>query len=245
MISEYRNYIRYNNENLVSIDISNSQPYISTVLFNKDFYNQESPFNIHSITSLSPLSHSLSSTSHTYPPPPMLEESSETPIIPDIQLFRDLVKNGELYEYLEDKFGEELGLSFPDRKAIKEVVFTVLFTSNRFIGQEEAKPKRLFKKLFPSVYEVFAHFKKQDKTFLACLLQRIESYLILNVICKRISREYPDLPIYTLHDSIATTSGNENKIEVIMREELTKHIGIAPHLKYDYWVTDAKNTSVS
>ena len=161
----------------------------------------------------------------------MLEESSETPIIPDIQLFQDLVKNGQLYEYLEEKFSEELELSFPDRKAIKEVVFTVLFTSNRFIGQDEAKPKRLFKKLFPTVYDVFAHFKKQDKTFLACLLQRIESYLVLDVICKRISTEYPDLPIYTIHDSIATASSNENKVEYIMREELTQNIGITPNLK--------------
>jgi hypothetical protein len=120
------------------------------------------------------------------------------------------------------------------------MVFSVLFSSNKFIGQDEAKPKRLFKRLFPSVYDVFSYLKRKDKTFLACLLQRIESYLILDVICKRISNEYPDIPIYTIHDSIATTSGNEKHVERIMKEELTKHIGIPPTLKFDYWISDQK-----
>ncbi len=81
----------------------------------------------------------------------MLEESSETPIIPDIQAYKNLVKNGRFYEALEDHFKNELGLEFDDRKAIKAAVFTVLFTANKFLGQEEAKPKRLFKQLFPNV----------------------------------------------------------------------------------------------
>ena len=76
-------------------------------------------------------------------------------------------------------------------------------------------------------------------------LQHIESYLVLDVICKRISEEHPDLPIYTIHDSIATTSGKEGIVEAIMKAELAKHIGITPNLKYDYWITDANNTSVS
>ena len=159
----------------------------------------------------------------------------------DIKTYIDLVQKGELYEYLEKAFIEELGILFADRKAIKEAVFKVLYTSNHFIGQKDAKPKKIFKKLFPTVYEVFAYLKKKNKKLLPCLLQRIESFLILDVICKRISIEHPDIPIYTMHDGIATSSGNEKIIERIMKEELTKHIGIPPTLKFDYWVNDSKN----
>ena len=238
MKSEYRNYIQYNGENLVSVDIQNSTPYLSTVLFNTEFYDSTQPsttdhaFNIHSIYT-TPTHHYTLPFTHV--PPPMLVKTPETPMNSDFQLFSNLVENGQLYEYLQDIFKDELGIEYEDRKAVKEAVFTILFTGNQFIGQEEAKPKQVFKKHFPTVYELFAYLKKNDKKFLSNLLQRIESHLILNVICKRIAKEYPKLPIFTIHDSIATTSGNEKIVESIMKEELTKHIGIPPSLKFDYW----------
>lgn len=128
-----------------------------------------------------------------------------------------------------------MALEYVDRKAIKEAVFTVLFTSNHFLGQEEAKPKKLFKQLFPIVYKVLAHLKRKDKTLLACLLQRIEAHLILNVITKRIAQERPNLMISSIHDSIITTEGDEKYVESVMQEELTKYIGMTPTLKLDYW----------
>lgn len=60
-----------------------------------------------------------------------------------------------------------------------------------------------------------------------------------------LKEEYPNLPIYTIHDSIATTSGNERIVETIMIEELTKHIGIPPTLKFDLWTHDSDFTKVS
>jgi hypothetical protein len=38
--SELRNYLSYKNEQLCSIDVKNSQPFISTLLFDKSFYSQ-------------------------------------------------------------------------------------------------------------------------------------------------------------------------------------------------------------
>ena len=46
-------------------------------------------------------------------------------------------------------FQLQKGLNFVDRKDVKKAVFQVLFTDNRFIAQETAKPKRIFKELFP------------------------------------------------------------------------------------------------
>ncbi|MCK4820512.1 hypothetical protein KA005_32405, partial [bacterium] len=237
MKGDFKEFILYNGENLVSVDISNSQPYLSTVLLSKEFYETTSTqsLNIHSLPSPhNPLPFISSHNIPTLPPPMCAFPTIDTH--EDVKLFKELVRKGELYEYLEQVFKAELGLSYANRKAVKEAVFTVLFTSNYYIGQEDARPKKLFKKLFPTVYEIFAYLKKKDKKFLAYILHCIESYLILDVICKRISIEHPDLPIYTINDSIATTSGNEKIIEAIMTEELTKYIGIQPKLKFDYWV---------
>ena len=71
--------------------------------------------------------------------------------------------------------------------------------------------------------------------FLAVLLQRIESYLVLEIICKRIALERPKLPIYTIHDSIVTTIGNEEYVKSIMVEMLKSYIGHEPKLKFEYW----------
>ncbi len=120
-------------------------------------------------------------------------------------------------------------------RTIEQAVFTILFTGNQFIGQEEAKPKKLFRELFPTVYDLFAHIKSKDKKLLPLILQRIESYLVLEVICKRIAKEQPSIPLFTVHDSIATTVGNEKIVRDIMLEELTRYIGLEPSLKYDYW----------
>jgi hypothetical protein len=39
---ELRNYITYDDQKLVNIDIKNSQPFFSTLLFNTAFYEEES-----------------------------------------------------------------------------------------------------------------------------------------------------------------------------------------------------------
>jgi hypothetical protein len=53
---------------------------------------------------------------------------------------------------------------------------------------------------------------------------------VLDKICKRISIEKPSLPIFTIHDSIITTRGNESYIQLVMKEELEKGIGKVPIL---------------
>jgi hypothetical protein len=153
----------------------------------------------------------------------------------DLQRYKTLVEQGLFYEYLLEEIGKELGIGYSDRKKVKAAVFQVLFTDNRFLGQKEAKPKKVFKSLFPSVYELFALIKKSDKTNLPRLLQRLESYLMLLVITKRIARERPKLPVFTIHDSIVTTEGNADYVKQVMQHEMQMAIGIVPTLSVEYW----------
>jgi hypothetical protein len=85
------------------------------------------------------------------------------------------------------------------------------------------------------VYELFSFIKKSDKTNLPRLLQRLESYLILLGITKRIARERPKMPIFTIHDSIVTTEGNEEYVKQVMKNEMHMAIGIAPTLSTEVW----------
>lgn len=252
-INKYlRNFITWKGHKLVNIDISNSQPFLSSILFRPQFYQKQvgdsaekiSLFSFLGEEEVSSLSSSLGSLfpflssypSSSHPRPLlMLLKQPQNADVKDIKLFLDLVEKGQLYEYLEEAFRKELGAKFENRKSIKVAVFQVLFTNNRFIGQKDAAPKRLFKELFPDVYNLFAAFKKKDATFLPCLLQKIEAKLILDIITKRISKEKPKIPIFTIHDSVTTTVEHLEYVEQVMKEELTKQIGISPKFKIEYW----------
>jgi hypothetical protein len=165
----------------------------------------------------------------------MLAKKSEMLDSSDLQRYSELVQKGLFYEYMETEIARITGTGYASRKRIKATIFQVLFTDNRFIGQEEAYPKRIFKELFPTVYEVFSLVKRNDKTDLPRLLQRIESHIVLLIITKRIAQERRGLPIFTIHDSIVTTTGNEGYVQNVMAEEMEKAIGIAPQLSIEHW----------
>jgi hypothetical protein len=86
----------------------------------------------------------------------------------------------------------------------------------------------MFRELFPEVYQLFALLKKHDRTALPLMLQQIEATLILERVTRRIAEEFPDLPIYTIHDSVVTLMAYRRRIEQIMEEETVRAIGFKP-----------------
>lgn len=251
--SELRNFLTYNDAPLVSIDIVNSQPYLSTVLLKATFWEQSTthPLESRSFSKVKELSspdcallcvddvapkmcNKIFDSYYNYSSFVMLCKSAETHNQRELQEYINLVKNGEFYQCLQNLFNEQ-GYSLNERKQIKAAVFQVLFTDNRYFGQKGALPKRIFQKTFPTIYKVFARIKRSNKKNLPVLLQRIESYLVLLVICKRIAEERPNLPIFTIHDSIITTVGNEEFVKGMIVEEMKKAIGFPPKLTIDYW----------
>ena len=85
------------------------------------------------------------------------------------------------------------------------------------------------------VYEVFSLIKRKEKSLLARILQSIESDIIVNRASKRIAKEQPDLPIFTIHDSIATILGNEDYVATIITEEVKNLTDLDVQLGYEYW----------
>lgn len=228
---ELRNYLTYNGQKLVNIDIKNSQPLFSLLLLNKDFYTQKNgKYTIYNIpTSLSLLSNQTQSYSTTLI---MIVKSLHKSVNQDIRIYSDMVNSGNFYEEIaklihpNDEF---------NKQKIKEMIFTVFFSNNRFIGQIEAKSKSDFKNTFPSVYDIFRQIKVKNHVALAHILQRIESEIIIQRVVKRISVEKPELPIFTIHDSVATTLGNEDYVSMVIKEEAFKLTGLNVLLGKEYW----------
>lgn len=228
--SELRNMLIYNGLQLVSLDISNSQPYMSTLLFNSSFWELPS---LPDVLTHNSIGFSTTDIFNKYSTCIfiMLCKKANSSMESDLHKYLEIVQNGTFYEYM----AEQSNFDINNRKELKAAIFQVLFTDNRFINQKEASPKRIFKQLFPDVYELFSLLKQKEKNNMPMLLQRIESHVILLIITKRIANENPDLPIFTIHDSIVTTNGNEGYIQKVMEEEMTKIFGFPPQLTKSFW----------
>ena len=153
----------------------------------------------------------------------------------EFQRYVSLVSQGLIYEYFNDilTFTEaEIKSHFTKRDLTKFKMMLCLYSKN---GSYSGGMKSAFKSVFPKIYQLICLIKKEHHNCLAILLQRIESFIIIEVICKRVSKEYPELPIFTIHDCIVTLKGKEEILIQIINEEMIKMIGIAPKLSYDFW----------
>jgi hypothetical protein len=104
------------------------------------------------------------------------------------------------------------------------------------------KAREIFINRFPTVHRIFSKVRGSEKgdkfqnfKRFAILLQRIESYLMLDVILKRIYKELPGTIAVTVHDSIMTgiLTNNVEAVRKIMDEELTFFIGFRPQIKIE------------
>lgn len=223
---ELRHYITYDGKPLVNIDIKNSQPLLSTILLDPSFYAlQKKPryINIYNI----PSSFNLLTNNkhkHTYTDTIiMLVKVLQSIDIKKVNKYITIAKSGDFYQQLSKEV-------FPrrifDKAEIKKLTYTVFFSNNRSIQGMHYIGKRNFRKIFPDVYRVFSIIKRKNHRALSHILQRIESEIMIQKVSQRISIEKPTLPIFTIHDSIVTTDGNQDYVSRVIEEEAYKLTGL-------------------
>lgn len=228
---DLRQFVTYDGKPLVAVDITNSQPYLSTVLFNKQKFEENN------ILPIIKLYNNSFITQDKFNPLPyyVSKKVGNAYNSENIKNYIDIVKSGLLYEefgkiLLEKRIIED---DKPIRKQAKKIIFSSIFSPNQSIAYNESI--RVFKDIFPDVYEIFRAIKQNEHRTLACLLQNLEAKLVLNTACKIISEEKPEAPLFTLHDSIITTTGNEEYVYQVLYSVLLDAIGIPPTLKYEKW----------
>jgi hypothetical protein len=261
MSGALRNFVTYEGQTLVSIDIANSQPYLANVLLRPEFYEELSTSkpkpsrkidvknrlregerraqNTVGVQSCS-LRYGKEGNKVKEEREGRGEEDPYTTLVKmgqmldgeDVEMFAKLTSSGELYEYLRDAFGRELGAQYGTKENAKVAIFEVLFAGNGY----NSKMKSVFQKLFPTVALVFHVFKRGDKTILPRLLQMLEAHIILQAVTTRIAKaSHGKIPLFTVHDSIVTTQKYQDHVRGIMEEELTRFVGLPPTLKVDVW----------
>jgi hypothetical protein len=220
---ELRNYITYDGQPLVNIDIKNSQPLLSTLLLDPSFYVPKKPryINIYNIPSSFNL---LINNKHSYTDTIiMLVKALQSVDIKQVSVYNSMAQSGDFYQQLSKVMYPKRAF---DKGEMKKLTYTVFFSNNRAIQGMNYLPKRQFKRKFPDVYKVFSALKRKNHRALSHILQRIESEIMIQNVCKRISLEHPILPIFTIHDSIITTDGNQDYVSKVIKEEAFKLTGL-------------------
>lgn len=208
-------YCHIDGQSFIEMDISNSQPYFAGALFNPTKEVLEV------MEDYLPESHLMSVKNLLY------NESQ------DVKLYRSLVSSGKFYEYMADQFRERGLAEHTDRKALKAEIFEVFF--GKLHAEKWNDAVRLFKELFPTVHTVFVRIKNKEHRRLAILLQRIESYTMLQRVVKEIESKHPELDMLTKHDSILPVRllmpdkpTALDSVRSIMVETITEVTGLVP-----------------
>ncbi len=256
----FRKYIKYDGNTLVHVDIANSQPYFAATLLDSKFWVSsmlgkrelerikariekkvgggslnvlpDSPnyrFKINKIIKLQIEYNSYLSLL-------MLLNKGTYESCIEFQGYRNIVSFGKFYEELARIYGE-LPSKYrkPSKEDVKKWMFEVFFSQNQILRWLERPQSKLFRQAFPTVFKIFWEIKRHHYNTLAILLQNLESDAVLNHVCQSIAHDHPEIPLFTIHDSVVTTLGNETVVKNIMSGELEKLTGLAPELKIKVW----------
>lgn len=128
------------------------------------------------------------------------------------QLFGDLTRKGEFYNYIMDK------MSLTSKSDAKDLIFKVFFGKNSMNKMED----RQFSLLFPSIYSYINNFKKSSGNYkeFSYVMQRLESELIYRKIVKDLIKNIPDIKLFTVHDSIVYPSKYDKEVKNIFYSHL-------------------------
>ena len=200
---------------LKELDMCNSQPFFSATLFNPtpEIENLITRYLGRSFT--------------------MLVKSLHLSEYKDVKLYRFLVTHGYFYDpFLMEKFKEN-GIPFGSREDIKEQLFIIFFGKNH--ADKYSQSAKLFRSIFPNVQKLFDEIKNGEHNRLAILLQRIESYTILQRVAQNILTELPGVPFITRHDSLLPSGimvyKEADKVKEIMLATVKEVTGLMPQVR--------------
>jgi hypothetical protein len=149
----------------------------------------------------------------------------------DFKMYRLLVVKAKFYDFMKEQFTLN-GIPYTEDD-FKDQIFQVFYDKNRAIHYRDAV--KLFERLFPNVYELFALIKKNDHALLPNLITKIESFVMLDRVAPKIIKVYPSLEFITKHDSLLPAgimiTGEVDRIVPLMRDEIGKVIGFSPEIK--------------
>ncbi len=238
---DLRRFLTYDGQPLVSLDVSSCQPYLVLPLLDPAFWTDDHlHFSIGDINQYHIArkyrsiikSFYLDDNKYIY----MLDKIQDSQ---GFQRYRDDVTSGHFYQRFYDKHKNSLGKDClwddPHLITLDDLKWRMLMYLNADY-RWNSPVKQGFKIDYPEVHELLMFLKSlDDSNEISTILMSMEATLMLFRIAKTLSSDYPMIPIFSIHDSLVTTLGYEEFVEMEMIEEFEKCIGIAPKIKTEHW----------
>ncbi len=214
--SELRQFLTYDGHPLVSLDIVNAMPYFSTILFNPEFWKPTTQSNL-PITYYTIINRSPHSFNFDLPSIIKIVNHIKENDCQDVARFRQLVSTGQFYEHLQKRASETLKEDVT-RKVIKREILMAFNSDNSY----NTPVKAIIRKEFPNVFKLFEIIKENDKSNLSHILLNLEALLMLNRISKEIYRHNTEIPVFSIHDCLCSTSTGTSILTEFICSELTQ-----------------------
>jgi hypothetical protein len=107
----------------------------------------------------------------------------------------------------------------------------ILFDNNKKHRNNNENIK-MFQTVFPGVDKWINHIHKIiGKQKFAYLLQRAESYLLLNVVCREFHEKFPTQPVFTIHDAVYTFEEYLPDLQSLLQERFYEITGVRVGMK--------------
>jgi len=253
--SPLRSFLTYQGQELVSVDLKASQPYLLTRLLQPDFWKKsgtkvQNPYNL---AFLHPDLYKSLSKDRSLDGIIMFTSSAKMQSGSGLHGFTylNLPWEKDYYQLLMDQAmkdytGQKKIMSCYRTRGRTKFHNMLLFFDPSISGENSYRVP--FGRYFPGVLNLMDAIretpgipkKRRGKPVgvaknnnLPILLQRLESRLILDEVCPAILKDYPGMFLLTIHDSIITVKGQESIVIDYMTRILESRIGTKPGLKVE------------
>lgn len=234
--SLFRNFLTYNGETLVSFDIKNSQPLHFLVMLKKEFWKNYTPGI--TLSNLDKELYNYMVKEEGYPTNIMFQEYDKNQADKgfDFANFPKLVQSGKLYEFICFKFfGKHVtkgGIDrFSTRSLTKKEVLRLMYFNPKEPYSEAKDVFKSFSALFPFEAGIMNLMKKRKYSDFSIILQKIEAQMLLHTVAKKVFDHNPDIPLFTVHDSIVTTEQYSGILKSILEDEYVALLAFKPQIE--------------
>lgn len=217
-----RNYLLINGEQIVDVDIVTSQPYLLSCILNDRFENEEElGFNIQSLyptlKSYFEISNHLVQVvgvnNHKLFGCNFYEDE-----IPSIDEFCSLDFTQDFYQMVVE-YGLQYNIQLT-REQVKKSIMNFVFNDTTK-HRDNSLVTRMLEYRFKGLMSFFEGFhSKYSSGRLGLLLQRVESHLMLSNVVPNILEFNDNIPVYTIHDCVLTTTEYQQDVRRIMKETI-------------------------
>jgi|GEM_PF-2212196 len=241
---ELRYTVTYGGEQLIQLDIKNSQLFFITYLLDwQHWYLRENPCR-KKREIWKGISQTIETTINRYNTTIMFLKSLKNlsgGSLQKLQFVQDSCK-GRLYESVGDSM-TDTSLKFTlmndsqKRSFVKQTLIKKLYSRARTFcwDMDYNSVWNSFLQLYPEVERIVTDIKGRHYTDICKLLQRIESIAIICYVCKTIQKTHSDVPLFTLHDCLVTTENNALLVKQIMEEQICQFTGFTPMVELTHW----------